>query len=197
MRNCTSWCPGSPAAPGPRTSAVGDVPHRGAGGNRLALFIKSHQALINGVTACEIGHVIADRSRRPADLGEDIWLPAREALDSRLAFDAVGTGWPGLDRSCGRCGRRSSTSPPTRELSLSWAAAAHVARRVARRSAPDSPLNTTVSRHRWFTVASASLADFRRLLARYDCDVNDIVLTVIAGALRNWLLSWASRSPPA
>ena len=29
----------------------------------------------------------------------------------------------------------------------------------------------------------------RRLRARYDCDVNDVVLCVIAGALRNWLLS--------
>ena len=67
--------------------------------------------------------------------------------------------------------------------------ATDVARRLARRSAPSSPLNTTVSRHRRFTVASAPLADFRRLRARYDCDVNDVVLTVIAGALRNWLLS--------
>jgi diacylglycerol O-acyltransferase len=25
--------------------------------------------------------------------------------------------------------------------------------------------------------------------ARYDCDVNDVVLAVVAGALRNWLLS--------
>ena len=25
--------------------------------------------------------------------------------------------------------------------------------------------------------------------SRYDCDVNDVVLAVIAGALRNWLLS--------
>ena len=33
--------------------------------NRLALYTKSHQALINGMGAADIGHVIADRSRRP------------------------------------------------------------------------------------------------------------------------------------
>lgn len=38
-------------------------------------------------------------------------------------------------------------------------------------------------------MASAALADFRQVRARYDCDVNDVVLAVIAGALRNWLLS--------
>ena len=50
----------------------------GLAGGRLALYIKSHQALINGMAALEIGHVIADRNRRPAAGVEDIWLPARE-----------------------------------------------------------------------------------------------------------------------
>ena len=46
-----------------------------------------------------------------------------------------------------------------------------------------------MSRNRRFTVASAKLEDYRSLRARYDCDVNDVVLAVVAGALRNWLLS--------
>jgi len=158
--------------------------------NRLALFIKSHQALINGVSACEIGHVIADRSRRPADVGEDIWLPAREPSDGRLVIDAV-TDW--LARPSQELAALRSTvvdvATSTAGLGELGRRASDVARRLLRRSAPDSPLNTTVSRHRRFTVASAPLADFRRLRARYDCDVNDVVLTVIAGALRNWLLS--------
>src|ERR1700751_7710 len=32
--------------------------------NRLAIYTKSHQALVNGMTAVEIGHVVADRSQR-------------------------------------------------------------------------------------------------------------------------------------
>ena len=162
----------------------------GLDGNRLALFIKSHQALINGVTACEIGHVIADRSRRPADVGEDIWLPAREPSDGRLVVDAV-TDW--LARPSQELAALRSTvvdvATSTADLGELGRQASQLARRMLRRSAPDSPLNTTVSRHRRFTVASAPLADFRRLRARYDCDVNDVVLSVIAGALRNWLLS--------
>jgi hypothetical protein len=65
---------------------------------------------------------------------------------------------------------------------------ADVARTVARGNAPSSPLNTTGVRNRRFTVASRA-EDYRRLRSRYDCDVNDVVLAVIAGALRNWLLS--------
>ena len=158
--------------------------------NRLALFIKSHQALINGMTALEIGHVIADRTRRPADVGEDIWLPAREPSDGRLIVEAVGD-WlarPGQELRALRT-TVADVATNSGELAQLARRAAEIASRVARRSAPDSPLNTTVSRHRRFTVAAAPLADFRRLRARYDCDVNDVVLTVIAGALRNWLLS--------
>jgi WS/DGAT/MGAT family acyltransferase len=158
--------------------------------NRLALFIKSHQALINGMTALEIGHVIADRSRRPADVGEDIWLPAREPSDGRLIVDAVGDllARPGQELQALRA-TAVEVVTNTGELAQLVRRAAHIAGKVARRNAPESPLNTTVSRHRRFTVAAAPLADFRRLRARYDCDVNDVVLTVIAGALRNWLLS--------
>ncbi len=158
--------------------------------NRLALFIKSHQALINGMTALEIGHVIADRTRRPADVGEDIWLPAREPSDGRLIVEAVGD-WlarPGQELRALRA-TVADIATNSGELAQLARRATHIASRVARRSAPDSPLNTTVSRHRRFTVAAAPLSDFRRLRARYDCDVNDVVLTVITGALRNWLLS--------
>ncbi len=38
-------------------------------------------------------------------------------------------------------------------------------------------------------MASRPLSDYRLVRSRYDCDVNDVVLAVIAGALRNWLLS--------
>ena len=158
--------------------------------NRLALFIKSHQALINGMTACEIGHVIADRTRRPADVGVDIWLPVREPSDGRLIVEALGD-WlarPGEELRALRS-TAVDVATNTGELAQLVRRAGDVARRAARGSAPASPLNTKVSRHRRFTVASAPLADFRRLRVRYDCDVNDVVLAVIAGALRNWLLS--------
>jgi diacylglycerol O-acyltransferase / wax synthase len=68
------------------------------------------------------------------------------------------------------------------------------ARTVARGTAPSSPLNATVSRNRRFTVAGHRLEDYRLVRARYECDVNDVLLTVVAGALRNWLMS---RGEPA
>ena len=58
--------------------------------NRIAIYTKSHQALVNGMTALEIGHVIADRTQKPPEFGEDIWIPAREPGTARLVLGAVG-----------------------------------------------------------------------------------------------------------
>src|ERR1700744_4896478 len=58
--------------------------------NRVALYTKSHQALINGMSALEIGHVIADRTRRPPQFAEDIWVPERDPGTTRLVLGALG-----------------------------------------------------------------------------------------------------------
>lgn len=162
----------------------------GLSGNRLALFIKSHQALVNGLTAVEIGHVITDRDRKPAAVGDDIWLPKGEPSTGRLILDAV-TEWlarPGQQLAAVRSTVTGAVTNSD-ELTELGRRVLDTARTVVRGSAPDSPLNTTVSRHRRFTVASAPLDDFRMIHTRYDCAVNDVVLAVITGALRNWLLS--------
>lgn len=58
--------------------------------NRIALYTKSHQALINGMSALEINHVIADRTRKPPPFPEDIWIPERDPGNTRLVLGAIG-----------------------------------------------------------------------------------------------------------
>lgn len=158
--------------------------------NRLAIYTKSHQALVNGMTALEIGHVIADRTQKPPPFGEDIWIPAREPSDAQLLMGALGE-WIARPGAQAAAVRSAVTEVATNSGQLLEVGRrfADVARTVARGSAPSSPLNAKVSRNRRFTVASAKLEDYRNLRARYDCNVNDVVLAVITGALRNWLLS--------
>jgi WS/DGAT/MGAT family acyltransferase len=50
-------------------------------------------------------------------------------------------------------------------------------------------LNVRVSRARRFAVAKAPLADLKKVRATHGGTVNDVVLAVVAGALRSWLLS--------
>ena len=122
--------------------------------NRIAIYTKSHQALVNGMTALEIGHVIADRTQKPPEFGEDIWIPAREPSDSRLLLGAVGE-WIARPAEQLEAVRSAVTEVATNASQLVEVGRrfADVARTVARGTAPSSPLNTTVSRNRRFTVA--------------------------------------------
>lgn len=158
--------------------------------NRIALYTKSHQALINGVTSLAIGHVIADRTRRPPPFPEDIWIPERDPGHTRLVLGAIGD-WligPGAQlQAVGSAVAGAVTNYG--QLVDAGRRVLDVARTVARGTAPNSPLNATVSRNRRFTVARGRLEDYRAVRARYDCDIHDVVLAVIAGALGNWLMS--------
>lgn len=158
--------------------------------NRVAIYTKSHQALVNGMSALEIGHVIADRTQRPPSFGEDIWVPGREPRDAQLVLGALGE-WvarPGQQLQAVQSAVTEAVTNAGQIVEVGRRVA-DVARTVARGTAPNSPLNTKVSRNRRFTVATGRLEDYRRVRVRYDCDVNDVVLAVICGALRNWLLS--------
>ncbi|QXU52407.1 wax ester/triacylglycerol synthase family O-acyltransferase [Rhodococcus sp. LW-XY12] len=61
--------------------------------------------------------------------------------------------------------------------------------RTAAQSAPETPLNTQISRSRRFSVVRSDLEPYRKIHSRYGCTINDVVLAVLAGALRYWLLS--------
>jgi WS/DGAT/MGAT family acyltransferase len=158
--------------------------------NRVALYTKSHQALINGMTALEINHVIADRTRHPPPFPEDIWIPEREPGSTRLLVGALGD-WvmgPGTQLQAVSSALAGAATNYGELLNVGRRVF-DIARTVARGTAPNSPLNATVSRHRRFTVARGNLEDYRAVRARYDCDINDVVLAVVTGALSNWLMS--------
>jgi diacylglycerol O-acyltransferase / wax synthase len=158
--------------------------------NRVALYTKSHQALINGMTALEINHVIADRTRHPPPFPEDIWIPEREPGSTRLLVGAIGD-WvmgPGTQLQAVSSALAGAATNYGELLNVGRRVF-DIARTVARGTAPSSPLNATVSRHRRFTVARGNLEDYRAVRARYDCDINDVVLAVVTGALSNWLMS--------
>ncbi|HEU4363430.1 MAG TPA: wax ester/triacylglycerol synthase family O-acyltransferase [Mycobacterium sp.] len=162
----------------------------GLADNRIALFAKSHQALVNGMTAPALSHVIVDRTQRPPPFDEDFWIPRREPETSELVFGAIGD-WLSAPRA-----QLEAVGATISQLAASSGPLSEAGRKVfdavralARGTAPSSPLNTEVSHSRLFTVAQGRLADYRTVRARYDCDINDVVLAVITGALRNWLLS--------
>jgi WS/DGAT/MGAT family acyltransferase len=60
---------------------------------------------------------------------------------------------------------------------------------AAARPSPGGPLNVPISTQRRFALARTRLEDYRAVRKAHGGDVNDVVLAVVSGALRNWLLS--------
>jgi WS/DGAT/MGAT family acyltransferase len=56
-------------------------------------------------------------------------------------------------------------------------------------SAPNSPLNSPVGKQRRVAVARADLEDVKAIRKAHGGTVNDVLLTVVTGSLREWLLS--------
>src|SRR5437764_12469058 len=60
--------------------------------------------------------------------------------------------------------------------------------------APPTPLNVEIGPHRRLVGARCRLQDFRLVKSAFGTTVNDVVLAVVTGALRDWLRSRGLRT---
>ena len=157
--------------------------------NRFAIFTKSHSALVDGEHALDIGQVILDASKNPPPAVEELWMPAREPKDAALVIDALTelVVRPGESLDALRGAMNGVAGVAGDAVRAAGKVAALL--RTATQTAPSSPLNAPISRNRRFAVAKTELSDYRKIHNRFGCSINDVVLAVVTGALRNWLLS--------
>ncbi|MDQ1202052.1 diacylglycerol O-acyltransferase [Rhodococcus sp. SORGH_AS303] len=157
--------------------------------NRFAIFTKSHSSIVDGDKALEISQVILDATKAPTPMAEELWMPAREPSEKALVAGAlaemVSRPGEGVEAVRGAVGDVTRAAGEAVRAVGKFAAVV----RTAAQTAPTSPLNTTISRNRRYSVAKTDLDDYRMVRSKFGGTVNDVVLTVVSGALRNWLLS--------
>ncbi len=160
---------------------------------RIAVITKTHQAMVDGVAALEIGQVILDVTARPRDTREALWMPEPEpggvALVAGAVVEAVQRPGEAVDTLRWAVRDAAATVGKVAEAVGGVADAVGGVLRTATRPASTSPLNVAISRQRRFTVAKTRLEDYRAVRAVHGGTVNDVMLAVVAGAMRNWLLS--------
>lgn len=160
----------------------------GLADGRIALITKTHQALVDGVGAIEIGEVLFDDGPDVADLDHDTaWLPRRGPSTVRLVTDAVGdvVGRPSVVVETVRHGV-ADVGRTVGRLGAAAGGALLMASTVAR-TAPRSPLNVDIGQARRFATTVSALDDFRLLRQHYDANIHDVVLATVTGGLRAWL----------
>jgi diacylglycerol O-acyltransferase len=162
---------------------------QGLEGNRFALVNKTHHALVDGVSGVDLATVLFDVSPVPAELGDagDGWAAAPEPTQAELIAEgvkgAVRTPADVVGGLLKAASRPGSTLRAAREAAegvgeILWAGL---------NPAPETPLNVPIGPHRRVWWVRSSLEDFKAIKNAVGGTVNDVVLTVVSGALGRWL----------
>jgi WS/DGAT/MGAT family acyltransferase len=144
---------------------------------------------VDGIRAIDIAQVILDDSPARTEDFRAEWRPRPEPSGIKLVTDAVLDAWnrPSevVDNVRAAAGDAAATAGKVVDVLGQVATVV----RTATSRAPGSPLNVAVSAQRRFAVARTRLDDYRAVRAAHGCSVNDVVLAVVSGAMRNWLLA--------
>jgi diacylglycerol O-acyltransferase / wax synthase len=168
----------------------------GLDGGRFALISKTHHSLIDGIAGVDLAQVLFDLTPVPQEIPhpDEAWQPAREPNAIELLADGVsGLAKAGLGvaaRALGAATRPTESIQELREAAeglgeIVWA---------GMNPAPETPLNVEIGPHRRFVGVRNELEDFRTIKNAFGGTVNDVVLTVVSGALRDWLQSRGVRT---
>jgi diacylglycerol O-acyltransferase len=171
---------------------------------RVAVMTKIHHAVVDGMSGNEIQGALLDL----APEGREAPPPLSEAADARPGeLEMLARGVVGLPRYPIRLLRSIPRALPNVEEVASLAGvpgvktagrlAARVegllggrSRVVGRRDLvpPRTSFNGRISAHRRFVFGRLSLAEVKEIKDRFGCTVNDVVVSICAGAVRRWLI---------
>ncbi len=159
----------------------------GLADGRFAIVSKSHQALVDGLSAVDIAQVMLDVTPEVRASTADSWTPLPEPTDVDLLAQAVTEvatrPAAAVDAVRGTVGDVSRTA--TR---LGSRVAGLVSTALAMARPPvHSPLNVPIGEQRRFVMVDLSLRDLKTVRYALGGTVNDTIVAVIAGALRSWL----------
>lgn len=157
--------------------------------DRFAIVCKTHHCLIDGVSGVDITTVLFDASADPGPPEPGpAWNAKPEPSDSEVLAAAL------IERATQPAellrGARALVRGPRQALGAIRDAVGAAGSFAGRgMGAPDSPLNTDIGSHRRFAWVRAELSELRRIKSAQGGTVNDVVLSVVAGALGKHLRS--------
>jgi len=161
----------------------------GLEGGRFALVNKTHHAMVDGVSGIDIATLLFDLSptASPPAPPSTPWRPQPEPTQlevaAKLASDASRAVVEMASAAVDALGTPDRTAETLREGlealgEVVWAGLT---------SAPPTPLNVPISPHRRVTWVRTPLSQYKVIKDALGGTINDVVLTVVAGALARWL----------
>ncbi len=169
--------------------------------DQLALLAKSHLCLVDGLDTVDIGQVLLDSTPHPHAVPgegayEDSWHPVSEPSSLELLARALLEGVQDPAIAIENL-RGALTSALGVAVAIGEAvggiggALGELAADALRGQRPSahSPLAGMVSEQRRFATVVAPLSDLKAVRQEHHHTINDVVLALISGGLRSWLLT--------
>ena len=157
---------------------------------RFAIISKTHHCLVDGVSGVDIATVLFDLDPDPPEQPPaEQWFPRPEPSRATLLADSLSerAGTPlGLARAAAGAVRHPQDAVAAGVSAVGGLAALTQA---GLGGAPSSPLNVRIGPHRRFAWVDGDLAVFKDIKNALGGTVNDVVLAVVAGALRTHFLA--------
>jgi WS/DGAT/MGAT family acyltransferase len=160
---------------------------------RFALVFKTHHSLFDGVSGVDLATVLLDLTPEhrpdPALEEPEAWQPEPTPTTAELVVAGLrgvaGAGTGLALRTAGAAVQPDRSVGAFRDVleglgEIAWAAL---------NPAPATPLNVEIGPHRRFAVVRQRLDDYKFVKRTLGGTVNDVVLSVVSGALAEWLRS--------
>jgi diacylglycerol O-acyltransferase len=162
----------------------------------FGLLTKAHHAMIDGIAGVDLATVLFDLGPEPTPIDEtlDPWVPE----PTPNPVDLLRAGAEGMAKASVAVTAKAIAALRTPERAFDDAreAAEGIGEIVwaGLNPAPTTPLNVEIGPHRRFATVVSELSDFKAVKNAFGGTVNDVVLAVVAGALRTWLQSRGVRT---
>lgn len=152
----------------------------GLDSGEVVLLFKSHQALVDGSHTVDLAQVLLEETARDRDIPHEDWTPKSAPSAVQLLTSTV-------HENLTQPRKAVEAASYQFDRLTSWMPS------ITPEGQPPGPFNAELTRHRRFASLAVSLHDLRRVRDEHGGTVNDVILAVIAGGIRGWLLTRAER----
>ena len=155
---------------------------------RIGIVGKAHHCMVDGIAAVELGSLLLDATPDPPPEESDRWVPRRPPGPARRLLGGI------LDliveeASLVRYPARFARSPRRLgELVGPLSRARKALAESMRPSEPREPVNQPITGARHLAFFRRPLADLKRIGRPFGASVNDVLLAVSAGGVRQFLM---------
>ena len=168
----------------------------GLEGNRRALVLKAHHALVDGMAALALGALLLDPTAEPMEIAppEQEWAPLPYDMRkhvTKLATTPITRAakpvFEGMLRALDPSPRRAVTDALKAAQDLRKATDVALELAKNRPTAPMLPLNRTISANRRYAIEHVDLVTVKKVGKLAGGTVNDTMLAVVTGMLARYI----------